>query len=144
LKKKYYEDFKESWKSVSCSYSNGQNKRSNASHKKSVFDNCSNGPSDVNHREPPFATCSDSPMDANDKEHIFARMSGRKVKTTDEEAFPCNLLDARSSRLDARSSCLDALQQNMKITVIHLDTQCPVRTPPPRNSFLTCFRIFER
>jgi hypothetical protein len=63
-------------------------------------------------------------------------MSRHKVKTVDGEAFPCN-------RQDAKSILSDAFQQNMKIVVIRLEAQCPVRTPLPRNPFLTCFRISE-
>jgi hypothetical protein len=49
------------------------------------------------------------------------------VKIVDGESFPYRCPDTRSA-------CLDALQQNMKLLI-------PVQRPPPRNLFLTWFRI---
>jgi len=59
-----------------------------------------------------------------------------KVKTTDEEDFPCDRPEARSSRPDA-------LQQNIGFVVARPDAQSPVRTPPSKNPNFSRIRIFE-
>jgi hypothetical protein len=95
-----------------------------------VSPTCPDSPENATHCKDISLTCPDSPADASSRNSLFVRCPNTQVKTANiEEKFDC-------THPDTRATCPDMLQRNIHL-LIH------VRTPSPRNSFLTCFRIFR-